>query len=70
MMEHVLEVDRVHEVDYGIGDEPYKRDWMSHRRERVGLIAFNPRTARGLSGAIRHFGGRWVRKLIQPRQGG
>lgn len=70
MMEHVLEVDRVHEVDYGIGDEPYKRDWMSHRRERVGLIAFNPRTVRGLSGAIRHFGGRWVRKLIQPRQGG
>lgn len=70
MMEHVLEVDRVHEVDYGMGDEPYKRDWMSHRRERVGLIAFNPRTVRGLSAAIRHFGGRWVRQLIQPRQGG
>lgn len=68
MMEHVLEVDRVHEVDYGMGDEPYKRDWMSHRRERVGLVAFNPRTWRGLSGAARHFGGRWLRKIIQPSE--
>ena len=56
MMQHVIEVDRVHEVDYGSGDDPYKKDWMSARRERWGLVARNPRTARGLIGAVTQVG--------------
>jgi len=47
LMEHVIDVDCVKEVDYLTGDDAYKRDWMSHRRERVGVLACNPRTARG-----------------------
>jgi len=58
MLRHVLDVDRVHEVDYLSGDDAYKRDWMSHRRERHGLVAFAPHTVRGVWLAARHFAGK------------
>ncbi len=54
LMRHVIDVDKVSEVDYLMGDDPYKRDWMSHRRERYGLIAFNPRFVAGVAGLVRH----------------
>lgn len=53
LMEYVLDIDKVEEVDYLIGDDSYKEDWMSHRRERIGIIAFNPFTAWGLMGLIK-----------------
>lgn len=62
LMEHALDVDRVREVDYLAGDEPYKADWMSCRRERIGLLAFDPLRWRGLAAAVRHFVGRWSRR--------
>jgi hypothetical protein len=58
LMQHAIEVDHAHEIDYLTGDDAYKRDWMSHRRERLGIIAFNPLTLRGLAGSARHFGGK------------
>jgi GNAT acetyltransferase-like protein len=58
MMEYVIDADRVHEVDYLVGDDAYKKSWMSHRRERWGVRAFNPRTIRGIVGISRHLGGR------------
>ncbi len=67
LMEHVIEQDRVEEVDYLTGDDDYKKDWMSHRRERRGIIAFDPQTLRGLLAAMRHFGGKQLRKLIRDR---
>lgn len=54
LMRHVLETDRVAEVDYLMGDDAYKRSWMSHRRERRTLLACNPRTLRGVLGIARH----------------
>ena len=51
LMQHVIDVDRVREIDYLTGDDPYKQDWMSHRRERWGIVAYNPRTLRGMAGA-------------------
>jgi CelD/BcsL family acetyltransferase involved in cellulose biosynthesis len=65
MMEHVIDVDRVREVDYLTGDDAYKRDWMSHRRERWGMVAFNLRTAHGLLAAVRHIGGRALKRSWQ-----
>lgn len=50
LMEHVFDVDKVAEVDYLIGDDPYKRSWMSHRRERWGIVAYNPKSMHGLAG--------------------
>lgn len=60
LMRHVIDTDRVQEVDFLNGDESYKQDWMSHRNEYWGVIAFNRKTikgqlAYGLQRASRHF---------------
>lgn len=63
MMKHVLDIDRVVEVDYLTGDERYKRDWMTHRRERHGIIATRLTTWIGLKTAARHLLGRLYRRV-------
>lgn len=50
LIEQALDVDTVSEIDFTVGDESYKRYWMSHRRERWGIAAYDPRTAAGLFG--------------------
>lgn len=42
MMQHVIDTDRVEEIDFLIGNDAYKRDWMSERRECEGLICQAP----------------------------
>lgn len=64
LLRHVMDEDKVAVVDYGIGDDPYKADWMSHRRERVGLIAFRKTRLRGILAAARHFGRKLVKKYL------
>jgi hypothetical protein len=64
LFRHVIDVDRVEEVDYLMGDDQYKQDWMSQRRERRGIIAFNPRTPLGIAKAVYHFGGKIMRKYF------
>lgn len=64
LMEHVIDIDRVQEVDYLSGDDSYKRNWMSHRRERWGIMALNPRTVKGSLGIVRHVGGRAIKRAL------
>jgi len=61
MMRHVIDVDQVQEVDYLTGDDAYKRDWMSHRRERWGIVAFDWRTLSGLLAGCLHFAGKTLK---------
>ena len=53
MFRAALDEDRVARIDYGTGDEPYKRDWMGVRETLWRLEAFDPRSLRGLAGAAR-----------------
>lgn len=53
MMKYVIENDAVAELDYGVGSEAYKRDWMSQRREVWGIQGFNLRTPRGVTAALK-----------------
>ena len=53
MFRHALDVDRVAAIDYGTGDDAYKKDWMAERRVLWQIEAFDPRTLRGLFGAVR-----------------
>jgi hypothetical protein len=69
VMERVLDEGNIREVDFGRGDDPYKQLWLPKRRERWGIMAFNPRTVRGRLAALRHLGGAFVRKkLMQIRR--
>jgi hypothetical protein len=65
MMEHVLDSDKVLEVDYLTGDDNYKSNWMSDRRERWGIIAFNPTTLLGNLNAVKHIGGKTLKAKFE-----
>ncbi len=65
MFRHALAGKNLREIDFGPGGDAFKQDWLSRIRERTGLIAFNPRTAKGLAAALRHFGGH-VASLLAP----
>lgn len=65
LMQHVIEVDQVQEVDYLQGDDPYKQQWMSERRERWGIVAYQPRTVQGLLALLRDEAGHATRRLRQ-----
>nr|WP_221227077.1 GNAT family N-acetyltransferase [Novosphingobium sediminicola] len=42
LFERVIDGDHVHTVDFGTGDDPYKRDWMEEARPRYRIVAYNP----------------------------
>ena len=64
MMRHVIDIDLVSEVDYLTGDDDYKKDWMSHRRERWGIIAFNQATLKGKLAGYWHLGRQELKRLL------
>jgi CelD/BcsL family acetyltransferase involved in cellulose biosynthesis len=53
----------VSRIDYGTGDDGYKRDWMGERATLWRLEAFNPASPRGLAGAARAGLSALVRRL-------
>ena len=61
LMRHVIEEDRVGEVDFMVGDDDYKKIWMSHRRERWGIVAFNPGTVVGCVLMFKEVAGRMAK---------
>ena len=42
LMEYVIETDKVEEIDFLTGNDAYKADWMSERRERWRLYCAKP----------------------------
>ncbi len=46
LFEQVIDRDRVSMVDFGTGDDPYKRDWMEYQRPRYRLTLLRPRNPR------------------------
>ncbi|MDR3531910.1 MAG: GNAT family N-acetyltransferase [Rhodopila sp.] len=63
MIRSLLEDDGVTELDFGRGDDPYKRQWVGKRRQRIGLIIANPFRPSGLRRILTHLAGRARQKL-------
>ena len=57
-------------LDFGRGDDPYKRGWAGHRRPRIGLLIAAPWRPRGLVALARHHAGTLRRRLRGPGDNG
>ncbi len=58
----LIEEDGVTSLDFGRGDDPYKRDWTGERRRRIGLLGLNPLRPVALRHLARHDAGRILRQ--------
>ena len=65
LLQHVIESDKVKEVDFLIGDDKYKQIWMSDRRERWGIMAYNPRTLIGFVLCLKEAIGRMAKPVVK-----
>jgi hypothetical protein len=65
MIRYMLEREHAVTLDFGRGDDPYKQDWVSSRRQRIGLMLINPRRLGGMIALVRHAMGR-VRARLRP----
>lgn len=49
MFRRALDTDKMSRIDYGVGSEAYKREWMSAEQEIFGVCAYSRRSLRGLA---------------------
>lgn len=59
---YALEQDKVKEIDYLTGDDAYKKDWMSQRRERWGLLLIRRDSLAGWLLYVRHALPAWIKR--------
>lgn len=65
MIRALIEEDRVNELDFGRGDDAYKRQWAECRRQRIGVLLVDPRHPAGIAALARHAAGR-LRARLRP----
>ncbi len=64
MIRHLLDEEHVTELDFGRGDDGYKRDWTGTRRQRSGVLLASAWRPLGLAAIARHWVGRLARKHV------
>lgn len=70
MFEHVIDRDGVSLVDFGTGDDPYKRDWMEDVRIRWRVRAWRKGALRHWPELIRAMGRHKLQPLVSPNRDG
>lgn len=55
LFERVIDIDRVELVDFGTGDDPYKRDWMEEDRPRYRIDCLDLRQPRAWPALAKRF---------------
>ena len=53
MFRHAIDVDKVDLIDFGIGGDGYKAEWMTNAVPLYALTAYDPLSIRGLAGIAR-----------------
>ncbi|WP_198038171.1 GNAT family N-acetyltransferase [Skermanella stibiiresistens] len=64
MMREAFRVGDIVEIDFGCGDDPYKKDWLPERRQRWTLTAYDPLTACGAAHTLRRYLPRLIRRRL------
>ncbi|MCB2066270.1 MAG: GNAT family N-acetyltransferase [Erythrobacter sp.] len=62
LFQRVIDRDHVQMVDFGTGDDAYKRDWMEQVRTRWQVTCLRPGALRNWPALARHM----LRKLVSP----
>ncbi|MBF9150330.1 GNAT family N-acetyltransferase [Novosphingobium jiangmenense] len=70
MFEHVIDRDGVSLIDFGTGDDPYKRDWMEEVRTRWRLRAWRKRAVRHWPSLLRALAARTLQPLVSKNRHG
>lgn len=65
LIREVFERGGVREIDFGRGDDDYKRDWLPLERERWGIFAYNRSTSPGWLLAARNLLPKLARRRLQ-----
>jgi len=68
-MLRLLHEDGVRHVDFGRGDDSYKRLWLRFCQDREGVLAANPRTLKGLLAIAADIMPSRVAKLLRGKAG-
>lgn len=58
MVRHLLDKERVSELDFGRGDDSYKQLWVGGRRQRIGILLTDPVHPLGLAAVVRKMAAR------------
>jgi CelD/BcsL family acetyltransferase involved in cellulose biosynthesis len=58
MLRHLLDAEHVVELDFGRGDDDYKKTWVGQRRQRIGILLVDPLRPSGAAAWLRHTAGR------------
>ena len=53
MFRHAIDVDKVDVIDFGIGGDGYKAEWITDSVPLYALTAYDPLSIRGLAGIAR-----------------
>jgi hypothetical protein len=67
MLRQLAQTERIETIDFGRGDDNYKRQWMSACGERLGLIAANPRSIKGIAAMARHIWPMRAKRLVRAK---
>jgi len=70
MLGQLYERDGVRQVDFGRGDDGYKRLWLANCRDREGVLAANPRRLKGLLAVAVDILPSRIVKHLGPKAGG
>lgn len=62
LFRHVIEVDEVKRIDFGTGNDGYKRDWMNRHEPLWRIEAFNPSRVAAWGPALKAFARSALRK--------
>jgi len=68
MFQYAIDTEKVHTIDFGVGDEPAKNYWLHEEKSICGIVAFNNRSLRGLMSLFLYICSEkvdWLKKKIK-----